>query len=146
MRPFQSTRRAFLSFVFAAVSGAALAFRRWSPRRKLIGEWTVAEYICDGKPALKIARDVRVTFAPETMTVWLQLPDRTQHQQSCRYTLTSLTHIDIRNSDDTATFEGVYHLSGDELKLAWDTVGKGRPRTISSPDRFGLNRMLLRRA
>ncbi len=146
MGAFRSTRRAFLTVVSAAFLVVAIPFRRWVSRGdKLVGEWTVAEYVCDGKPVLTIAQHVRVAMTHDTMTVWLQLPDMTEHTQSCRYTVNSSTDIDIRNSDDTATFEGVYHLDQDCLTLSWDTIGKGRPTTTTEAGRFGLNRMSLRR-
>jgi hypothetical protein len=72
------------------------------------------------------------------------LPHR---DESSRYTVRPVKHkIDIRNQDDTATFEGVYALNDGCLTLAWDTVGEGRPQSVLEADRFGLNRITLRKA
>jgi hypothetical protein len=57
----------------------------------------------------------------------------------------SYSEIDIRNQDDTATFQGVYSIDGESLTLVWDTIGNGRPNGITEMDRFGLNRMVLKR-
>ena len=96
-----------------------MPFRRWVSRSKeLTGEWAVVEYVCDGNPALTMARNVSVAITPDRITIRLQLPDMTEHKESCRYTVRSSPQIDIRNPDDTAIFEGVYDLDRDRLTLA----------------------------
>ena len=95
MGAFRLTRRAFLWAVSAGFSVAAIPFRRRVPRGDdLNGEWTVVEYVCDGKPALTMARKARIAITADKMTIWLQLPDMMEHKESYRYTVHSPPEID----------------------------------------------------
>ncbi len=148
MNVYKSTRRAFLAVVSGIAAVAIVPLRRWlSAGNALIGEWSVVEYVCDGKPALRTARKVSVAITSDTLTVRLQMAAMPEYTESSRYTVhPSAFEIDIGNKDDSATFEGVYAFNGDRLTLVWDTIGKGRPRNIMEADRFGLNRMVVTRA
>ncbi len=144
MRLFLISRRAFLSALASLLAAVIAPLQGWLRQRNpLVGNWRILEYICDGKRVTPENSDVTVAITSNAVTTRIRMrghPDRVEvHNYSIRG---STQEIDM-DASNCGMFLGVYSDHADGLILAWDTVGRGRPRTVDEPARFGLNRMVL---
>ena len=144
MKNFLSTRRGFLVTIANLFASMGVLSRKKKKRNRLLGDWCIREFVCDGKQVQTEHMDVTISITGDTLTTTIRLPGIPVHTERYQYSICDSLRIDMITSDGVQ-FQGVYAIDSRGATLAWDTIGQGRPDTVADPPRFGLNRMELTR-